>query len=142
MNPKVWLILSALLGASGVSLGAFHAHGLAKHLERRGDSPELIEKRLDQCGVAVQYQMVHVLALLGVGLLAMHIQRGGWANFLLTAAGLLFLAGMAMFSGGLYLIVFAGNSIHWSIVPLGGLALIVAWLALAVAVFCMPDPQR
>lgn len=133
MVTKIFLVLAALLGASGVALGAYHAHGLEKSLRKQGLSEEVVSKRLDQCEVAVRYQMYHALALLAVGLLAARRESGRASRGLLTAAGDLFLIGVLMFSGGLYLFVFAGNGIHWSIVPLGGLAFIVGWLALGVA---------
>jgi uncharacterized membrane protein YgdD (TMEM256/DUF423 family) len=130
MSPKIWLILAALFGATGVTLGAYQAHGLDKFLQKRGDSPEVVEKRLAQCDVGVRYQMYHALALLGVGIWGLRLEPRSWANRLLAAAGLLVLAGILLFSGGLYLIVFSGDTDIASVVPFGGLAFILGWLAL------------
>jgi uncharacterized membrane protein YgdD (TMEM256/DUF423 family) len=116
------------LGASAVTLGAYHAHGLEKWLAGRGLATDKVQEQMHNCDVAVRYQMVHALALLGIGLLA----RGGISR-LVHVSGTLFLLGVVGFSGGLYLMVFAGTSIHWAIVPGGGLLLIVAWFVLALA---------
>ena len=130
MSPKVWLILASLFGATGVALGAFEAHGLERFLQRRGDSAEQIEKRLDQCDVGVRYQMYHALALLAAGVWSLRIESRSWANRLLTVSSLLFLCGIFLFSGGLYTIVFTGDTYFASVVPLGGLSFILGWLAL------------
>ncbi len=127
MNWKFWILAAALLGATGVAIGAYHAHGLDKTLSRRLLESAKILKRMDQCATAVRYQMTHALVLLAVGLLS---QRVGPRRY--RIAGCLTLAGTILFSGGLYLIVFAENAIHWSIVPLGGLCLICGWIALGI----------
>jgi uncharacterized membrane protein YgdD (TMEM256/DUF423 family) len=63
------------------------------------------------------------------------------ARWLLHCTAGLFLGGIVLFSGGLYLIVFTGKLIHWAIVPSGGLLLMAAWLLLAiVAVRISPRP--
>jgi uncharacterized membrane protein YgdD (TMEM256/DUF423 family) len=103
----------ALLGASAVMLGAFGAHALSGRL-----SPQ-------QAGwwrTAVDYQMWHALALLGVGALALPRAR-------LTA--ILFGVGTLIFSGTLY--AMALGAPHWlgAITPVGGLLLIGGWLLLA-----------
>lgn len=126
MSPRMWILLAGLLGASGVGLGAFQAHGLERWLTKRGVSAADVEHRSANCEVAVRYQLIHAVALLGVGLLA-----GQGRSALAHASGVLFLLGVLFFSGGLYLGVFTGSMLHWSIVPSGGLLLIVGWLALA-----------
>lgn len=133
MLSKFLLIVAALTGGLGVAIGAYHAHGLEESLRKQGLSDEMVVKRLDQCEVAVRYQMYHALALLAVGLLAGRQESTGVSYYLLAAAGLLFILGVKFFSGGLYLFVFAGNGFHWSIVPLGGMSLIAGWIALGVA---------
>ena len=125
MLPRLCLLLAALLGASGVGLGAYHAHGLEKHLARQSLEPAILARRLDNAGTAVRYQLVHALALLALAALAGPL-RSRW----LAAAATLFTAGVLAFSGGLYLIVFTGDAIHWAIVPSGGVLLMAGWLAL------------
>jgi uncharacterized membrane protein YgdD (TMEM256/DUF423 family) len=128
MNPKIWIILAGLLGAAGVSLGAYHAHGLEEWLEKRGLDSAEVAGRMHNCEVAVRYQMYHALALAAVGILALRQNTGS-----LTVAGVCFFLGVLIFSGLLYGIVFTGVKILGAIVPIGGVLLIVGWLALAWA---------
>ena len=76
----------------------------------------------------MRYHLVHALALLAVGWAATRAP-GGWT----TASGWLFACGIAVFSGTLYLMTFTGARWLGAITPLGGLSLILGWLALAVA---------
>lgn len=117
-----WLVIVAgLLGALGVMIGAYAAHGLESSLSDQGLSTEEIAKRLEQCDVAVRYHMLHVLVILGLGLSTVGCpkRRGVAAGFLL--------AGITLFSGGLYSMVFLGVMGHWAIVPCGGLCFMIAW---------------
>jgi uncharacterized membrane protein YgdD (TMEM256/DUF423 family) len=133
MNPKIWLFLAGILGASGVALGAYHAHGLEGWLIRQGLDSAEVAKRMHNCEVGVRYQMYHTLALVGVALLAF---RGNSAG--LAAAGICFFLGVLIFSGLLYGIVFTGIKILGAIVPIGGVLMIIGWLALAVAALRYP----
>jgi uncharacterized membrane protein YgdD (TMEM256/DUF423 family) len=74
--------------------------------------------------------MYHALALLAVGLLALR-GGGGW----LHSAGWTFGLGVLIFSGLLYVLVFAGDAWRWlgAVVPFGGLLMIAGWILLAVA---------
>ncbi|QDU95681.1 DUF423 domain-containing protein [Lignipirellula cremea] len=127
MSPRIWMTIAALLGAGGVMLGAYQAHGLEKSLVKRGLSEVEVVKQLHNCEVGVRYQMFHALAILAVALLF-------WRqpHMVLHMTGVFFLLGVAMFSGGLYLGVFTGDMIHWAIVPVGGLLLILGWLGLLI----------
>jgi uncharacterized membrane protein YgdD (TMEM256/DUF423 family) len=91
-------------------------------------APAIIERRLDNCETAAKYQLFHAATLVGLVAIADSRRSRWWP----IAAGL-FTAGVAGFSGGLYLIVFAGTAVHWAIVPMGGLTLILGWLTLTVA---------
>ena len=135
-SGRWWIVVAALLGASAVTLGAYHAHGLEKWLEDRGLESGEVDKQMRNCDVAVRYQLVHALALLGIGLLA-----GSGASRLVHASAALVLLGVVGFSGGLYVMVFAGQAIHWAIVPSGGLLLIVGWVMLAIAML-LPLKKR
>ena len=59
MKQRIWLVIASLGGFSGVALGAFGAHAL------RG---RLAETALAAYHTAVEYQLWHSLALLGVAL--------------------------------------------------------------------------
>jgi len=119
---KFFLILGSLNGALAVLLGAFGAHGLKKSL-----SPE----RLNLWHTGVEYHFYHALALLVVGILALHFQetRG------LQWAGWSFLIGIVLFSGSLYGLSISGVKILGAITPLGGLAFIIGWALMGISLF-------
>ena len=121
MSPVVWLRIAAALGALGVTLGAFGAHGLKEKLVSNG--------QLLSYETAAQYQMYHVAALLAVGLLGA-VGRGGPS---LQLAGWSFLVGILIFSGSLYALSLTGFRWLGAITPIGGTFLILGWILLAVA---------
>ena len=88
----MFLILGAILGALGVALGAFGAHGLKKIVPAESVATY-------QTGV--QYQMYHVFALLILGILA---ER--FTSSFFHYSGFFFLGGIVLFSGSLYLAVY------------------------------------
>jgi uncharacterized membrane protein YgdD (TMEM256/DUF423 family) len=115
-----WLVTGAALGGLAVVLGAFGAHGLKARVE-----PEL----LAVFETGVRYHMYHALALLAVGLAAAK-RTGRW----LSAAGWLFVAGIGVFSGSLYLMTLTGGRWLGAITPIGGVAFILGWATLAIGV--------
>ena len=110
------LLVAALLGAAGVALGAFGAHGLRARLDARA---------LEVWETAVRYHLVHAVALLALALSPYAAQ--------LRTAGWLFAAGIALFSGSLYALALGGPRLLGPVTPLGGLALIAGWLWIARA---------
>jgi len=131
MTPKWIAMAGALLAAVGVGLGAFGAHGLEDFLRQLGREANLA-KRLAWFDTAVRYQLYHAL-----GLIAMAALAGTNASGLHRAAAGLFIAGIALFSGSLYAMTFAGDA--WRklgmVTPLGGLAFIAGWVLVAIAVW-------
>lgn len=121
-----WTSVAALLGALSVGLGAFGAHGLKERL-----SPA----ELAVFETAVRYQFYHALALLAVAPLQAWARRAGdaaaerWAG----RAGAAWLAGIALFSGSLYLLLATGVRKLGMVTPLGGTAFIAGWLMLGWA---------
>jgi len=111
----------AILAMLAVALGAFAAHGLKAVFDAY---------RLGIFETAVKYQMYHALALLAVGALA---SRPGYSRRLLQGAALAFGLGIALFSGSLYALALTGSGWLGALTPLGGLAFICGWIALAVA---------
>ena len=89
---RLWLLLSACAGFTGVALGAFAAHGLKSQL-----TPAYLA--VFQTGT--HYQLIHALALFGVGLLALLRPAP-----LVNCAGALFALGIVLFSGSLYALTF------------------------------------
>jgi uncharacterized membrane protein YgdD (TMEM256/DUF423 family) len=120
---RVFLVLAAVSGMLAVAAGAFGAHALRERL-----SAEL----LGTFQTAATYQMYHALALLGVGILLGRFSTDGSAW--LTAAGWLFVAGTLLFSGSLYALALTETRWLGAITPLGGVAFLLGWLALAVGV--------
>jgi uncharacterized membrane protein YgdD (TMEM256/DUF423 family) len=116
---RVFFALGAVSAGLAVGLGAFAAHGLRSRVP-----PEA----LATFETGARYHMYHALALLAV---AWAVTRwpGAWAS----AAGWLFVAGTVLFSGSLYLLAVTGVRALGAITPLGGLAFILGWLALAWA---------
>jgi uncharacterized membrane protein YgdD (TMEM256/DUF423 family) len=111
-------------------IGAYAAHGLEQNLVEQGLEALDVQKRLEQCDTAVRYHMVHALALLCIGGLTTAISGRRRA-----AAAVFFLLGTALFSGGLYSMVFLGRMGHWAIVPSGGLCFIIGWGCVACLAF-------
>jgi uncharacterized membrane protein YgdD (TMEM256/DUF423 family) len=128
-KPNYWIAVGALIGAAGVALGAFGAHGLTEALQKHGYEGADLTRRLDLFETAVRYQMVHALAIVLTGVLLQTRQSRSW-----HAAGWAFLAGIVLFSGLLYILTVAGPNWKWlgAVVPLGGISLIIGWLAIAV----------
>jgi uncharacterized membrane protein YgdD (TMEM256/DUF423 family) len=79
---------------------------------------------------AARYQMYHALALIGFGLW-LGQRSGNASNF----AGWAFIFGILVFSGSLYALALSGIKILGAITPIGGLALMVGWIAFAIAAF-------
>jgi len=115
-----FVLVAGLAGGLAVILGAFGAHGLKGRLD---------PAHLEVFDVAVRYHMYHALALLGLA--ALLSRRPG--QRMLQAAGWLFLAGMVLFSGSLYLLTLTGLRGLGMITPVGGLAFIAGWLSIALA---------
>ena len=116
---RVFLMLAAFFGFTGVALGAFATHGL---------KGRLTEQYLAIFHTGVTYQLVHTLALLGVALLATQLQ-----SRLVTWAGFCFALGIVLFSGSLYLLTMSGIAKLGIITPIGGVAFLAGWLCLGLA---------
>ena len=123
---KGYLSIAAILGAVGVGLGAFGAHGLKQIVP-----PETVATF--QTGV--QYQMYHVLALLATAII---YER--FANKMIRWAGICFISGILLFSGSLYILTVlkATSTVGLNgigiITPFGGLFFIAGWLLLFAGV--------
>ena len=112
-------VVAAGLLALAVGLGAFGAHGLKDILDSY--STAVYEK-------AVFYHFVHALGVLFVSLLP---GVGGLKAKAARQIGLLLIAGIALFSGSLYLIALSGVTRLGMVTPFGGTAFIAAWIWLA-----------
>lgn len=137
MPARLWFFCGALLAGLGVMNGAFAAHGLEDRLVPVYEEiPRLLPERIAQYETGVRYQMYHALALLAVGIVGSRKKSP-----LFDLAGFCFLMGIVVFSGLLYLLVFTNQPKLGMIVPVGGLAFVVGWLALAFGGFiALKDP--
>lgn len=115
---KHFLALGALSAFLAVAMGAFGAHGL-KHIL----SPEMLEV----FKTGVNYQMWHALGLLLVAILQQQLGHDRYLSW----SGNLFLIGMLLFSGSLYVLTIFNMKWIGMITPLGGLAFLAGWLCLA-----------
>jgi len=116
--PRVSLGAAALSGALAVAFGAFGAHALRDVFD---------ERAMSTWHTAVDYQFWHALALLACAVLAQRRE-----SMALRCATLSFIVGSVLFCGSLYAL--AADAPRWigAVTPLGGIALILGWLSLAV----------
>jgi uncharacterized membrane protein YgdD (TMEM256/DUF423 family) len=118
---RTFMFIGALMGCVGVGLGAFGAHGLKGRL-----SPEM----LAVFETGVRYHMYHALALLATAALMARAETRA-----MVVAGWSFVAGIFIFSGSLYALALTGVTMLGAITPIGGVAFLIGWIALAVAAF-------
>jgi uncharacterized membrane protein YgdD (TMEM256/DUF423 family) len=116
---RLFFLLGSIAALIAVGLGAFAAHGLRSRLE-----PAM----LATFETGVRYHTYHALALLGVAWASTR-----WPNAAVNASGWLFLAGIVLFSGSLYLLALSGVRWLGAITPFGGLAFLAGWSCLAWA---------
>jgi uncharacterized membrane protein YgdD (TMEM256/DUF423 family) len=116
---RTFLLAGAIAGLVGVGFGAFGAHGLRGKL-----TPDM----LAVFETGVRYQMYHALALLLTAALLPRMPGKAMA-----AAGWLFVSGIVLFSGSLYLLAVTGVTVLGAITPIGGVAFLAGWLSLIVA---------
>lgn len=109
-------LLAGMAGASAVLLGAFGAHGLRGMLDAA---------HYELWHTAVEYHFWHALAFA----LAVLCGQQKAARIALIAFGL----GIALFSGSLYALALGGYRLIGLVTPFGGVAFIVGWIALGLA---------
>lgn len=116
-HRSVPLILSAVSGASSVAMAAYGAHA-TKNMD------PLMKRTFDNGN---KLHMIHSTVLLGLAL-------GAGDKYLkrpkLTLS--LFTAGILIFSGSCYVAALTRNRSNGRLAPIGGTALIFAWLSLAL----------
>jgi uncharacterized membrane protein YgdD (TMEM256/DUF423 family) len=136
---RLFLVIASLLGFIGVALGAFGSHALRVRLSPDG---------LWQFDTGVRYQMWHALALFAVVLVRslrlLPLSRWFPAplpptpfQLLPALAAWLFVAGVVLFSGSLYALALTGDRRWAAVTPFGGLAFLLGWLALLLAILTM-----
>lgn len=113
MTDRALVAIAALNMIIAVGAGAFGAHGLKRVLDA---------DMLAVWHTAVTYHVMHALGMLLIALLMPRFGHG-----LLSVAGWVMLAGIALFSSSLYSLALTGTRILGAITPVGGVAFIVAW---------------
>jgi uncharacterized membrane protein YgdD (TMEM256/DUF423 family) len=119
---RTFAVFAAIFGFLGVALGAFGAHALNATLTANG--------RTATFETAVQYQMIHALALFAA---AWASEK--WPGRPTRWAGILFAAGIVIFSGSLYILAIFDLRFMGAITPIGGVAFLAAWACLGWAAF-------
>ncbi|TQV81975.1 DUF423 domain-containing protein [Denitrobaculum tricleocarpae] len=122
---RFWIFAAALNAFVAVSMGAFAAHWLEGRVSADA---------LGWVQTGARYGLVHAVALLAVSLFAISRQdtAGPGLRYLpFIQSGLLF--GCIVFSGTLYIMALTDLRFLGAVVPLGGMAFLVAWLALMLA---------
>ncbi len=117
---NIHFIFGSLSGALAVAMGAYGAHAGAQFL-----TPET----MITYSKAVRYNVQHSLVLLVV---TIAISQWPHVEKILHTAGILFISGLVLFSGSLYLLALTGVDLGY-ITPLGGICFICGWLCLALA---------
>lgn len=118
------LALAAILGLLAVALGAFGAHGLRSMLVDASDASD----RIRWWETAASYHLAHALAC---GLAAWaYARRASRASI---ASAVLFTIGVIVFAGTLYAMALGAPRWLGAITPIGGVSLMAAWVALAIA---------
>ena len=121
---KGFIKTAAIFGALSVAIGAFAAHTLKGSISNY--ALEIFE-------TAVKYQFYHVFGLLAVGIL-----YSQFPTKTIKWAGYLFIAGIILFSGSLYILTYVKAAVlpgyNWvgAITPLGGLCFILGWIFIFV----------
>ena len=123
---RFFIAVAAVLGALAVILGAFGAHAL---------KPKLTADQLNTFETGIRYHFYHALALLVLAFISMKLQ-----STLLPYVGYLWITGVVLFSGSIYLLAtkaILGIS-HWNwlgpVTPIGGTLLIIGWILLLISV--------
>lgn len=111
-----WLVVAALNGFLSVAAGAFGAHAM-----RGSYDPQSIG--VFETGAL--YHMFHALAI-GIAALALRGASINWPAWL-------FLVGIVLFCGSLYLMTLTGVRAIGIVTPFGGVAFLAGWAALAYA---------
>jgi uncharacterized membrane protein YgdD (TMEM256/DUF423 family) len=120
MNKYFWIKIIATSGFLSVVLGAFSAHGLEGLIS---------DRRMENFQTAVQYQIFHTLAMLGIVCIEDRFLQSKYRIY----SAVFLLLGIFLFSGSLYLLALTDITWLGMITPLGGSAFIIGWIMLFLA---------
>ncbi len=124
---RTFVMFGAVFGLIGVALGAFGTHGLRAYFDANPSLEATFE-------TGIQYHLIHALALIGTAWAA-NTFTGNRSRRWTRAAGWLFVMGIILFSGSLYVLSMANVRFMGAVAPLGGVSFITGWACLAIAAY-------
>ena len=127
---RMLLTLAGGYGVLAVAFGAYRAHGFPRALQAAGVDPGEITERVSLLGLAVQYTLLHTLAIMAV-LALTHLRFR-------ALTGGLFSVGIFLFSGSLTMDAICGYRSPAFVPPLGGMLLILGWLSVMLLAWIPP----
>lgn len=118
---RTFFVLGTLFAFLGVAAGAFGAHTLRDIISYH---------YLNIFETGVRYQMYHAFGLIITG----------WAfvtynNTYFRFAGWMFVIGIVLFSGSLYVLALTGTGWLGAITPFGGVSFLAGWFLLIIGFF-------
>lgn len=115
---RLLIFFACIVGASSVLIAAYLAH-----------APGLEESSVRSVNSAIQMMQFHTLALLVV----IHVFKDAKLNRFSIASELFFVIGIVVFSCNILFHQLVGMSTFKSLIPLGGMAFVLGWVAFALA---------
>lgn len=125
LGIKMILFIAALLGLFSVAFGAYAEHGLQKQISAEA---------FKSISAAIRYHQLYAIMTAVVGLAVLNSEK--WASvYWLHYSGYLFIAGIVLFSFGIYASVLLDVEQLKQLAPFGGWSLMLGWVALTVFAF-------
>lgn len=118
---KTWIIVGSVLNGLGIVLGAFASHALREKVPAND---------LNIFETGVRYQIYHSFGLIFLGFLGFH-----FPSMVIDTSAKLFIIGIILFSGSLYLLVLTNLRWFGAITPFGGFCYIFGWFLLAFRIY-------
>lgn len=131
MSKKIF-VTGFLLAAFAVMIGAFASHGLKSQIETGKINLQMIQS----FETGVRYHMYHAFAIIICGIIGTLFGN----TKTIKIASILFISGIILFSGSLYLLSTKDvlGLTHWKwlgpLTPIGGICFILAWVLLIISV--------
>lgn len=115
------MLFGAAHAAVGVAAGAFGAHGLRERVSTT---------ELDVFKTGASYELVHGVALVAIGAAGLLLKSKS-----LFVGGTCIAIGAAVFAITLYALALTGVKWLGAITPIGGAAMILGWILVAIGVW-------
>ena len=115
---RLWMIIAGLNGLIAVGLSAYGFHSM---------KPQMTPDEFTNFQLASVLHLIHTVALLGVGLMSL------WNLRLASIAGSLFVAGIVLFCGSIYVLSFVEMQAIVMVPPFGGLSFMLGWVIITLS---------